>query len=318
MPPSGERGAVPAPSPLLCWPSGHAGHRPRSRGSDSPPDDEQPSPLPVPSSAMSTGGPASDYSDRMTARNHPVLSRLEQDVIGRASLAFVGCGLSSQIALGAARLGFRRFLLWDGDVVDDSNLNRQAFFFRDIGANKAEATARLIRSVNPEADCHACGVHIDGRSAGEPAAAADIVVNTADFGLTAYQVDSRTREQGKPCLHPLNLGFGGFCMVTTPTSVGLEDMTEGTQESPTLFLLNLRRNVSGLRLSRQFERLSEDILAGAELGLPFPQNTVATSVTAAIAVSLLLRLAVGRPVPVAPVVCHLDVEALFESLDALP
>jgi adenylyltransferase/sulfurtransferase len=47
----------------------------------------------------------------------------------------LGCG----VAMGLARLGVRKLIMIDRDVVDESNLNRQILFTReDIGKPKAE------------------------------------------------------------------------------------------------------------------------------------------------------------------------------------
>lgn len=52
----------------------------------------------------------------------------------------------------AARTGFTKFILADGDKMEVNNLNRQPFSLCQTGRNKAGATAELIKEVNPEAE----------------------------------------------------------------------------------------------------------------------------------------------------------------------
>jgi sulfur carrier protein ThiS adenylyltransferase len=67
---------------------------------------------------------------------------------GRVAVAGLG-GLGSHIALALARSGVGSLLLVDFDVVDPSNLNRQAYFVSHLGQHKAKAMAELIQAVNP-------------------------------------------------------------------------------------------------------------------------------------------------------------------------
>ncbi len=88
----------------------------------------------------------------LTDRNWGFLTAQGQERIKEAKILLAGCGLGSNIAALAARTGFSRFILADGDRVEINNLNRQAFRLEDVGKNKAKATAELILEVNPEAE----------------------------------------------------------------------------------------------------------------------------------------------------------------------
>ncbi len=58
-------------------------------------------------------------------------------------------GLGSNIAIALARIGVGHLVLADFDVVEPSNLNRQAYFVSHIGMAKTEAMKDLISSINP-------------------------------------------------------------------------------------------------------------------------------------------------------------------------
>ncbi len=54
-------------------------------------------------------------------------------------------GIISQIAPTLVRKGIGRITLLDNDIVEASNLNRQRFYSKDIGKNKALALARNLQ-----------------------------------------------------------------------------------------------------------------------------------------------------------------------------
>jgi sulfur carrier protein ThiS adenylyltransferase len=79
---------------------------------------------------------------------------------GRVAIAGLG-GLGSHIAVALARSGVGSLLLIDFDVVDPSNLNRQAYFVSHLGQSKAPALAALIREINPYVHTEALNLRLD-------------------------------------------------------------------------------------------------------------------------------------------------------------
>lgn len=88
----------------------------------------------------------SSLYDQMTDRNSAdIKEKVKQAVIGIA-----GCGgLGSNAAIALARIGVKKLVIADFDKVEPSNLNRQQFFFSDLGKNKTDALASFIKSVTP-------------------------------------------------------------------------------------------------------------------------------------------------------------------------
>lgn len=74
--------------------------------------------------------------------------------IRRSQVLIVGVGgVGSYAAEAIARAGFRNITLMDGDVVQESNLNRQLVALSStIGKNKAEVMAERIRDIDPDAE----------------------------------------------------------------------------------------------------------------------------------------------------------------------
>ena len=73
--------------------------------------------------------------------------------IRRSQVLIVGVGgVGSYAAEAIARAGFRNITLMDGDVVQESNLNRQLVALSStVGKNKAEVMAERIRDIDPDA-----------------------------------------------------------------------------------------------------------------------------------------------------------------------
>lgn len=71
--------------------------------------------------------------------------KFEQACVGIAGLG----GLGSHVAIFLARLGIGRLILADFDVVDESNLHRQHYTFKDLGKPKTLALVQQLREINP-------------------------------------------------------------------------------------------------------------------------------------------------------------------------
>lgn len=66
----------------------------------------------------------------------------DQERFSQSHVVCVGAGgITSMIAPTLVRKGIGRITLLDDDVVEESNLNRQRFYIKDVGQNKATALA---------------------------------------------------------------------------------------------------------------------------------------------------------------------------------
>ena len=97
----------------------------------------------------------------IASRNSPELNlALSKAVIGVAGLG----GLGSNIALSLARVGVKKLVLADFDVVEPSNLNRQQYFVRHIGMQKPQALKELINDVNPFVEVETHDIFLDEKN----------------------------------------------------------------------------------------------------------------------------------------------------------
>ncbi len=88
-----------------------------------------------------------------------LITGFEQAKLTAACVLLVGAGgIGSEVGEGLCRKGVGRLAIFDHDVVECTNLNRQHFFARDIGGLKAHCLARNLAT-----HCHA-GTTLNGHA----------------------------------------------------------------------------------------------------------------------------------------------------------
>ncbi|HHY76981.1 MAG TPA: HesA/MoeB/ThiF family protein, partial [Clostridiales bacterium] len=85
-------------------------------------------------------------------RNMLCLSPEENDSLRHKTVAVVGCGgLGGNIIEMLGRLGVGKIIAVDGDVFDDTNLNRQILsHMENLGKPKALEAWKRMKLVNPD------------------------------------------------------------------------------------------------------------------------------------------------------------------------
>ena len=89
-------------------------------------------------------------------------------------------GLGSNCAVNLARLGFKKMVIVDYDRVEAANLNRQYYFFDQIGKPKVEALRENLLRINPGLELAAIQAKIDGANAREFFQDCQVVVEAFD------------------------------------------------------------------------------------------------------------------------------------------
>lgn len=123
----------------------------------------------------------------MTIDKNDVYAALEarhgrelQKKISKTSVAVCGLGgLGSNIAVTLARLGIGKLIIFDFDMVELSNINRQQYYFKNIGSYKTDAMCEIIKDIMPFTDVEAHNMRIDENNLDMPAEA-DIVCEAFD------------------------------------------------------------------------------------------------------------------------------------------
>lgn len=70
--------------------------------------------------------------------------------LSKKTVGIAGCGgLGSNAAASLARVGVGRLILADYDEVEISNLNRQFYFWSQLGMKKVDALSENLKAINP-------------------------------------------------------------------------------------------------------------------------------------------------------------------------
>ena len=87
---------------------------------------------------------------RYTKNIDEIFSEELQQVLLTKIIAIIGCGAQGgYIGEFLARLGVKSILLWDGDIIERSNLNRQIISLENnIGENKTIVLSKRISAIN--------------------------------------------------------------------------------------------------------------------------------------------------------------------------
>ena len=120
-----------------------------------------------------------------------------------------GCGgLGSNCAVALVRSGFKRLVLADFDLVDETNLNRQAFDLAHVGRSKVEALAEVLLRINPDLDLELHKVLVDRENGLRLFAECRAVVEAFDAAPAKKMLAEAMIPSGR--LYVSGSGMGGF------------------------------------------------------------------------------------------------------------
>jgi hypothetical protein len=233
----------------------------------------------------------------MFSRNWLYISPGLQESLKHVKVMVVGCGLGSRICEIAARTGFENFTIADGDVVEESNLNRQYFSRGDLGRNKAYVTRTNLYLINPECEVKAIPQFLDFKALSQTIPYVDIVVNTIDFEHPAFvDCSDLCRQFDKLELFPTNLGFGGTIVAARrqhPTFEGYFG-TNVPEKLKKQILEYLLKDAFPYMLDA-YERYL------GERECPDPQLGIAVAATAGLAVTIMVQYVAGEKLKYFPI-----------------
>ncbi len=98
----------------------------------------------------------------------------------RVGIAGAG-GLGSNCAVALARVGLGNLVIADFDVVSEGNLNRQYFFYEQIGEKKVIALKENIRRINPIVVVEAHDIKLSDSNIPEVFKDCDVIVEAFDL-----------------------------------------------------------------------------------------------------------------------------------------
>lgn len=151
-------------------------------------------------------------------RNSPALSEQECKLIQGKRVLIVGCGgLGGYLLEFLARVGVGFIRVVDGDVFDQSNLNRQLLAEESlIGIPKAEAAKARGKSINSAVEIEAICSFLDSNNAYKLVKDCDVVLDGLDNVKARKILSAACADAGVPYVHGAVRGWELQAAVSMP------------------------------------------------------------------------------------------------------
>ena len=126
-------------------------------------------------------------------------------------------GLGHPIAARLAGMGVGRIRLVDRDVVELSNLHRQALFTeRDVGRVKVEAAAERLGQMNSDVIIEAVAMSVSDANARSIVDGCDVVIDALDSVNARYALNRACVDAGIPFVSGAAVGVSGQALTVVP------------------------------------------------------------------------------------------------------
>lgn len=148
---------------------------------------------------------------RRYERNIGMLSLEEMEKVRASSVCVIGCGgLGGYIIEFLARLGVGKITAVDGDVFDETNLNRQLLSYPgNIGTGKAGAAEARVNLINPDVSVYPLNVFLDEKNADEIVHGHDVVIDALDSIGARLVLQEACKREEIPLVHGAIAGWYG-------------------------------------------------------------------------------------------------------------
>lgn len=181
------------------------------------------------------------------ARNG-ILSALEQERLFHSNVLIVGSGgLGGYILEMLVRIGVGQITLVDGDVFEESNLNRQILSTTaELGTSKVEAGRARAYAIDPRITVKALKMRVTAENAYELVSGHDLVFDALDSISDRLILFSACRKNNVPMVHGAIAGWMGQVafigpedetlarIYPTDAHKGIETMTGNPSFTPAL------------------------------------------------------------------------------------
>jgi molybdopterin/thiamine biosynthesis adenylyltransferase len=162
-------------------------------------------------------------------RNTAALSVPESDRLRGFKVCVVGCGgLGGYVIEHLGRLGTGFITAVDGDVFEESNLNRQLLSDESVlGQSKAEAALRRMAAVNSDVAVTAVDEFITEENSEKILAGHDIIIDALDNAAARIVIESAAQKLKIPLVHGAIAGWYGQVSVIMPGAPVFDKIYQG-------------------------------------------------------------------------------------------
>ncbi|KKO88724.1 MULTISPECIES: HesA/MoeB/ThiF family protein [Sphingobacterium] len=230
-------------------------------------------------------------------RNSIYIKEEEQQQIKDFPVLIGGCGIGSYIAECLLRMGFENLTIVDGDIIELTNLNRQNYTNKDIGAKKVLTLQDRLYAINPEAKITVFPEFISKDNLYDIDLNHKVAINALDFSSDIpFVFDQYMAQKNIPVVHPYNLGWAGFLTILPPGGLNLQSLEKTYQT----FELNVGKFIVDSLQTKGIEtRWFEEFLVEygkIALTSPPPQLSVGLYLLSGMVSHIVFNLATAKPV----------------------
>lgn len=145
------------------------------------------------------------------SRNRTTISAEENEVLKASKVCVVGCGgLGGYVIEMLGRIGVGTITAIDGDVFDETNLNRQLLSdVQTLGQSKAISAKSRMSVVNPEITVQAVNEFLKEENAMELLKGHHVIVDALDQIPTRLLVQATAEKLDTPFVHGAIAGWYG-------------------------------------------------------------------------------------------------------------
>lgn len=156
-------------------------------------------------------------------RNFKAFSQKDQIKLLQSAVAVVGLGgLGGGVIEILARIGVGTLILIDGDIFEETNLNRQFLCAQKlIGTSKALAAAERVREINSSTTIIAHQNFLNENNASDFLSPAHVIVDCLDSISTRFIVHNTAKKLKKPLVSSAVAGASGQLTTIFPEDQGL-------------------------------------------------------------------------------------------------
>jgi molybdopterin/thiamine biosynthesis adenylyltransferase len=156
-------------------------------------------------------------------RNRESISMQDQIKLAESRIAVVGAGgLGGHVILLLARMGIGYLRIIDGDVFDETNLNRQPLCNKEtIHKAKPVVAADAINLINPSVEVSVITEKVNADNAENILSGVDVIVDALDNMDDRLVVEQAAKKNGIPFVHGAVAGFEGQVTTIFPEDKGL-------------------------------------------------------------------------------------------------
>ena len=169
--------------------------------------------------------------ERRHERNIPALTEPECALLRTKRVAVIGCGgLGGHLIELLTRVGIGAIRAVDGDVFEETNLNRQLLSeMALLGQSKAAAAAERIRRIDPQVQVEAVCALLNGENASALIADCDVVLDALDNIDARKILSAACADAGIPYVYGAISGWVAQAALSLPGDGLVENLyPEGT------------------------------------------------------------------------------------------